>query len=97
VAIIRAGRVVDVDEVAVLRERAGQEVVLTFAAPPPPGAFDGLPGVSDLVVDGASVRLSLHGEPDPLLRAALAWRVVRMRAQDRELEDLFLEFYREQS
>lgn len=97
VAIIRAGRVVDVDEVAVLRERAGQEVVLTFAAPPPPGAFDGLPGVSDLVVDGASVRLSLHGEPDPLLRAALAWRVVRMRAQDHELEDLFLEFYREQS
>ena len=41
-----------------------------------------------------TLRCQLHGEPDALLRAALAHRVVGWSASDRELEDLFLDFYR---
>jgi hypothetical protein len=41
-----------------------------------------------------TVRCLLRGEPDALLKAAAAHHVVRWRAEDRELEDLFLDFYR---
>lgn len=95
VAIVRAGRVVDVDDVRALRERAGQDVLLRFAAPVDATAFAGLPGVTDLVVDGATVTCRLHGEPAPLLAVAAQHRVVRWHAEDRDLEDLFMDFYRD--
>ncbi|CAN5706210.1 ABC transporter ATP-binding protein [soil metagenome] len=94
VAIIRAGKIVDVDDVAVLRRRAGQEVTLSFAEPVDPTLFAHLPGVEEPQVDGTTLTCLLHGEPDALLKAAAAHHVVRWSASDRELEDLFLDFYR---
>lgn len=95
VAIIRAGRIVDVDDVRALRERAGQRVMLRFAAPVDAAEFRGLAGVSDLVVTGDTLTCLLHAEPAPLLAAAARHRVVRWQAQDRDLEDLFMDFYRD--
>jgi ABC-2 type transport system ATP-binding protein len=95
VAIIRAGEIVDVDDVRTLRHHAGQVVELTFADPVPEAAFRGLPGIEGLQFEaGTTLRCRLHGEPDGLLKAAAPYRVVRWSAQDRELEDLFLDFYR---
>lgn len=94
VAIIRAGRIVDVDDVAVLRRRAGQEVELRFADPVDRGAFTHLDGVTDLVVDGRVLRCVVHGEPDGLLKAAAAHHVTGWQARDRDLEELFMDFYR---
>lgn len=95
VAIVRAGRIVDVDDVRALRLRAGQRVELVFGEPVRPEEFDGVPGVTDAVVGDSSLRCLLHGEPDALLKAASRHRVVRWSAANRELEDLFLDFYRE--
>ncbi|HWS58056.1 MAG TPA: ABC transporter ATP-binding protein [Actinotalea sp.] len=97
VAIIRAGRLVDLDDVHALRARAGQTVLLRFDAPVTVAAFAALPGVSDAVVapDGVTLTCLLQGEPDALLRVAAEHHVVRWQAQDRELEDLFLDFYRD--
>jgi ABC-2 type transport system ATP-binding protein len=94
VAIIRAGEIVDVDDIHTLRVRAGQSVALTFADRPDPGRFTSLPGVEEVTVDGSTLRCLLHGEPDALLKAAATHHVVHWAAQDRELEDLFLDFYR---
>ncbi len=94
VAIVRQGRIVDLDDVATLRHHAGQQVELAFAEPVDAGPFRGLPGVEDLEVDGAELRCLLRGEPDALLKVAARYRVVRWSAEDRELEDLFLDFYR---
>lgn len=97
VAIVRQGRIVDLDDVATLRHHAGQRVTFAFDAPVGAPAFEGLDGVSDVeVVEGRTVSCLLRGEPDALLRAAAGTgaRVVRWTAQDRELEDLFLDFYR---
>jgi len=94
VAVIRAGRIVDVDDVRTLRHRAGQQVELRFDAPVSVAEFRGLPGVVVVVVVGASLTCLLHGEPDPLLKAAARHRVLAWNAQDRELEDLFMDFYR---
>jgi ABC-2 type transport system ATP-binding protein len=94
VAIVRAGRIVDLDDVATLRHHAGQQVVLTFAEPPDADRFRQLPDVDGVEVEGATLRCLLRGEPDALLKEAAMHRVVRWSAQDRELEDLFLDFYR---
>jgi ABC-2 type transport system ATP-binding protein len=94
VAIIRAGQIVDVDDVRTLRHRAGQSVELEFAGPIDVEAFRRLPGVHDLQVEGTTLSCLLRGEPDGLLKAAATYRVVGWAAQDRELEDLFLDFYR---
>ncbi|HEY8339479.1 MAG TPA: hypothetical protein VIK95_06405, partial [Egibacteraceae bacterium] len=94
VAIVRAGVVVDVDDVAALRHHAGQQVELVFAAPVAADDFADVPGVEQLTVSDRTLRCLLRGEPDALLKAAARHHVVRWSAQDRELEDLFLDFYR---
>lgn len=94
VAIVRAGRIVDLDDVATLRHHAGQRVELHFAEPVDAGVFDDLAGVSDVEVADHHLTCLLHGEPDQLLKAAASFHVVRWSAEDRELEDLFLDHYR---
>lgn len=94
VAIIRAGKVVGLDDVATLRHRAGQLVELRFADPVSVEAFSGVEGVHDPVVDGTTLHCLLRGEPDALLKAAARHHVVSWSAQERQLEDLFLHFYR---
>jgi ABC-2 type transport system ATP-binding protein len=94
VAIVREGRIVDLDDVATLRHHAGQQVELGFADPVRADDFAAIAGVEDVEVTDHTVRCLLRGEPDALLKAAAAHRVVRWRAEDRELEDLFLDFYR---
>ena len=92
--IIRAGRIVDVDDVRTLRAHAGQHIELRFTDPVDPAPFAALPGVRDVAVEGTTLRFLLHGEPDALLKLAATEHVERLTAQDRELEDLFLDFYR---
>ena len=94
VAIIRAGQIVDLDDVHTLRHHAGQQVELHFAEPVSDELFRNLPGVHDVVVDGTTMTCLLRGEPDALLKTVAAHHVRAWSAQDRELEDLFLDFYR---
>lgn len=101
VAIIRSGRLVDLDDLQSLRQKAGQEVVLHFAENVEPERFVTLSGVSDVSIErdaagaGSVMRCILRGEPDQLLKVAARNRVVGWKAADRELEDLFLDFYRD--
>ncbi len=94
VAIIRAGRIVDVDSVRGLRERAGQRVAFTFAAPPELAAFADVAELHDARLDGATLSGLLRGAPDALLKTAARYEVVSWSARDRDLEDLFLDVYR---
>jgi ABC-2 type transport system ATP-binding protein len=94
VAIIRAGEIVDIDDVKALRNHAGQEIKLTFAGPVDVSAFQGIEGVSDLEVRDGTLVCLLRGEPDALLKAAAAHHVTAWAAVDRELEALFLDHYR---
>ncbi len=101
VAIIRSGRLVDLDDLRTLRHRAGQEVVLRFEGEIAAEPFAAVPGVSalsvvnDLVTGETVVRCILRGSPDQLLKLAATHSVVGWKAGDRELEDLFLDFYRD--
>jgi ABC-2 type transport system ATP-binding protein len=94
VAIIRAGRIVDIDDVRTLRHHAGQQVELHFGDPVDISDFRSLPNLHDVEVDGTVLTCLLRGEPDALLKVAARHRVRHISAQDRELEHLFLDFYR---
>jgi ABC-2 type transport system ATP-binding protein len=94
VAIIRAGRIVDVDDVRTLRHHAGQRVELRFAEHVDPATFADLHDVEDVVVADRRLTCLLRGEPDALLKIASRHHVVGWSAEDRELDDLFLDFYR---
>ena len=94
VAIIRRGVLVDLDDVETLRHHAGQEIELTFAGPVDVSSFEMLDNVDQVRMDGDTLRCLLRGEPDELLKAASRYRVIAWSAQDRELEDLFLDHYR---
>ncbi|MEV4569030.1 ABC transporter ATP-binding protein [Nonomuraea sp. NPDC049419] len=93
VGIVRGGRLVAVENVAVLREKAVRRVELHFAAPVPRDAFEGLPGVRDLRVEGAAVRCTIDGRPDALVKAAARFTVVHLVSAEPDLEEIFLTYY----
>lgn len=103
VAIIRSGRLVDIDDLHNLRHKAGQEVVLRLSGTVDAEAFSSLSGVSDVSVESdpsareSVLRCVLRGQPDSLLKLAARHHVTGWKAADRELEDLFLDFYRDVS
>ncbi|GII55542.1 ABC transporter [Planotetraspora thailandica] len=97
VGIVRAGRLVAVEDVAALRERAVRHVEFHFDAPVPKEAFEGLPGVRDVVVEGASLRCTIDGRPDALIKAAARFTVVHMVSSEPDLEEIFLTYYSEEA
>lgn len=95
VAIIREGRLVTVEDVEALRVKAGQVVTLTFDAPPPLDGFRALAELESLRLEGATLSAVLKGSPDRLLKEAARFRVTHWRAKDRNLEELFMDHYRQ--
>jgi len=95
VAIIRSGRIVDIEDVAILRERAGQHVRLTFESPPPLAAFQSLDELEHVSLTELTLTAILHGSPDRVLKEAARHTVTRWSAEDRNLEELFMDHYRE--
>jgi ABC-2 type transport system ATP-binding protein len=94
VGIIREGRLVTVERVETLRERAVRKVEIHFDAAVPAAEFAALPGVSDLRVDGAVLRCRLAGRADALVKAAGRHTVVDLLSEEPDLEELFFDYYR---
>jgi beta-exotoxin I transport system ATP-binding protein len=96
VGIIRAGRLVDVDTVDSLRERSLRHVTITFAAPVEPREFTALDGVRIQQADGSVLRLSAS-EPamDSVVKVAARHPVVDFLAEPADLEEIFLDLYRQ--
>ena len=94
VGLIREGRLDLVDTVDNLRARSFTHVEATFAELPPPDAFAGLAGVSELERRGEVVRFSLEGEIDPLLKALAGFHVRALDVHEADLEDIFMALYR---
>ena len=96
VGIIRSGRLVDVDAVESLRERSLRHVTITFAEPIDPSAFGSLDGVRVVSVDGPVVRLSApETAMDALVKSASRHAIADLVSQPADLEEIFLELYRE--
>lgn len=95
VAIIRQGQLVTVDLVARLREIAGQTLRVTFDADVPTNLLAGIDAVTDVTVDRNTLRAVVHGNIGDVLAKVAALSVTDMQLVDRELDDLFLAYYRD--
>ena len=96
VGIIRSGSLADVDSVESLRERSLRQVTIVFADPADPGPFAAVDGVRVVSMDGAILRLAAP-EPamDALVKVAAGRTVVDFVSEPADLEEIFLELYRE--
>jgi ABC-2 type transport system ATP-binding protein len=97
VGMIRAGRLIDVDAVETLRERSLRHVTVTFAEPVDPSRFESLGnGVRVTGSEGRQLRLTApQTAMDGVVKAISSQELVDLVAEPADLEEIFLELYRE--
>ncbi len=93
VAIIREGRLVQVDSIEAIRRLAFHHVELKFSAPVASAIFSSIDGVSDIEVDGHVVRMRVAGPIGGVLAAAAPHGIVDVVSREPNLEDVFLAQY----
>ena len=93
VAIIRDGRLVKVDSVEGLRDLAHHEVELRFSDGVPADAFASLPGVSEVAVDGHTLRMRVSGPITPVVQVAARYELLDFVSREPTLEETFLAQY----
>jgi ABC-2 type transport system ATP-binding protein len=91
VAILRAGRLVEVGTLAEMRHLSALHVDAEMAGPMPD--LRGVSGVSAVEVEGNHVRCSVTGSVEPLLRTLAAAGVRHLVSREPSLEELFLAHY----
>ena len=92
VAILRAGRLIQVAAIHELRAMHRAEVTLAYAGTPPP--LSAIPGVESLESVGEGrLRFTLTGPPAPALKALAAADVTALAIREPNLEEVFLDYY----
>ena len=93
VAIIREGRLVQVDSIEAIRRLAFHHVELTFAAPVATAIFSSIEGVSDVEAVGTTLRMRVAGPIGGVLAAAAPHGILDVVSREPNLEDVFLAQY----
>ncbi len=95
VGIIREGRLVRVGGVAEVKDIKRYEITITFAEAVPAEAFKQLAGVVQVeqLSDGNSLRLSVQGQADAVVKAAAQHPIITLTSHEPSLEDIFLRYY----
>lgn len=97
VGIIRHGRLVAVESVATLRERAIRTIELTFDGPVDGTRFELLDGAREVTVDDRRVTVSFDGEMHELLQVATDVGALQdITTHEADLEEIFLTYYRDE-
>jgi ABC-2 type transport system ATP-binding protein len=91
VAMLRAGRLVEVGRLDRLRELAALHVRARLSAAVPD--VSSVPGVRHVSVDGDHLECEVTGPVQPLLEVLTAAGVVRLETREPSLEELFLAHY----
>ncbi|MCU0308845.1 MAG: ATP-binding cassette domain-containing protein [Thermoleophilia bacterium] len=94
VGMVREGRLIAVEEVARMRERAHHEVRVRFAVPVHPEEVAAVPGVEGLRVEGDGLAFRAVGDLDPVVKALARHPVCDLEITHPTLEELFLRHYR---
>jgi ABC-2 type transport system ATP-binding protein len=95
VAIIREGQLVRVGLVEELKDIKRQDITITFVNAVPIEAFKGLDGVEQVetLADGHTLRLSVQGQADAVIKAAAQHSIVTLTSHEPSLEDIFMGYY----
>jgi ABC-2 type transport system ATP-binding protein len=101
-AFVREGRLVAVEDMSALGERAVHQVEVEFAAAASGGgdpaaeraaAFAALPGVSDVAAAGRRLRFTVSGGFDLVVKQLARSEVVSLKSAEPDLEDVFMTYY----
>jgi ABC-2 type transport system ATP-binding protein len=95
VGIVRDGKLIAVEHVASLLEKAKRRVTLRLGEAADLAGLAALPGVSDLEVDGRGASFLLAGDVDAALKAIAGHRVTDIEIAHPTLEEVFLTYYEE--
>jgi ABC-2 type transport system ATP-binding protein len=93
VAIIREGRLVQVDRIEAIRRLAFHHVELSFRQPVAAAVFEPIDGVSEVVAEGDQVRMRVNGPIGAVIAAAAPHGLVDVVSREPNLEDVFLAQY----
>lgn len=95
VGIIREGRLVRVGGIDELTDIKRYEITITFANPVSADAFQSLDGVTQVeaLPGGRTLRLTVQGGADPVIKAAARYPVVTLTSHEPSLEEIFLSYY----
>lgn len=94
VAILRAGRLVEVAALDDLRRLGASVFEVTLNGPAPELAgLSALPGVVGLERSGDQLRVTVEGPPGPVLAALAGADVARLRSHEASLEEVFVTYY----
>ena len=91
VAIVRAGRLVALEEIPALLARRKRNVELRLSGPPP--ALEGVAGVTDVRVADGRLTCRLEGDVGPFLAAIAGALITDLTIEPARLEEAFMEFY----
>jgi ABC-2 type transport system ATP-binding protein len=91
VAIVRAGRLVALEDVADLLRHRRRRVEIRLAGPAPD--LDRVPGVSNVTVTDDRLACDLEGDPRPFLAALDVGAIADLTIEPTRLEEAFLELY----
>jgi ABC-2 type transport system ATP-binding protein len=91
VAIIRAGHLMALQDIEDLLARRKRTVQLRWSGAAPD--LSGVPGLSDVRIEGDRMHATLLGEVAPFVRAVASPALVDLTIEPARLEDAFLEYY----
>jgi ABC-2 type transport system ATP-binding protein len=95
VGIIREGRLVAVEEVEALKQRAVRHLRVHFGDGTPDVHWLGISGVTEAAVDDVGARFVVEGSMDALLKVLAAHNVTDLISEEPALEDVFFSYYAE--
>jgi ABC-2 type transport system ATP-binding protein len=90
-AILRAGKLVELGTLSQLRHLSATTVEATFAGKPPDVAK--VAGVKDIQVTDHTLRCQVHGSIEPLLVRLAKTDIIKLLSREPSLEELFLTLY----
>jgi ABC-2 type transport system ATP-binding protein len=93
VGIIREGRLLAVESIADLKQRALRRLEIDFGGSVSADAFAGLPGIRDMSVHDGILNCTVMGSVDSLIKAAARFEVRNVRSIETSLEEIFMAYY----
>jgi len=93
VGLIRAGRLIAIEEVAQLQQRSAHLVEVKFRTPQDVSEITALPGVTSHSLDGPILHLEVAGDINPVVALLAKRDLDDLSIREPTLEELFLKFY----
>jgi len=94
IGVINSGQLMRIGTVVELRATARRIIEIRFEHPPTSNEFADIEGVSNVEIQGTTLKCVATGSMDALMKTAAQQTVVDVRSQEENLEEVFLDMYR---